>query len=164
MRHGKCCPQTRRLVLKRLDDAVRDGDNVVAVVRGSAVSNDGSIKAGYTAPGVAGQRNCIIEAMSMANAVPDDVSYVECHATATNIGDAIEIRGLSEAYTALGPNTQPKALGSIKGNIAHANCAAGMSVHMSIHISMHMSIHLYICLYTCLYTCLLAAISPFDTN
>jgi 3-oxoacyl-(acyl-carrier-protein) synthase/acyl carrier protein len=125
------------VVLKRLDDALRDGDHVWAVLRGSAISNDGSIKAGYTAPGVAGQRRCVSAAMRMAEVTAHDVSYVECHATATNIGDAIEIRALADAFNTLKPNDTPTALGSIKGNIGHANCAAGITGFIKAALCLH---------------------------
>ena len=117
------------VLLKRSADAARDGDTVYALVRGYGISNDGAVKAGYTAPAAAGQRLAITEAMDMAGVRAEDVSYVECHATATNIGDAIELRGLSDAFAARARGKEKAfcALGSIKGNIGHANCAAGLS-------------------------------------
>ena len=127
------------VVLKRLDLAVQDGDVIYSVLRGSAVTNDGAIKAGYTAPGVNGQKSCISTAMLQAEVTASEVSYVECHATATNIGDAIEIRGLSEAFKLVGPNDTPTALGSVKGNIAHANCAAGVTGFIKASLCLHHS-------------------------
>ena len=120
------------IVLKVLNDAVEDGDNIRAVLIGSAVTNDGGQKAGYTAPAAAGQRSAIVAAHNAAGVGARDISYVECHATATNIGDAIELRGLTDAFgqsiDATDPNTkQFCAIGSVKGNIGHANCAAGLT-------------------------------------
>ena len=87
--------QVGAVLLKRTEDAELDGDTVWALIRGYGISNDGAVKAGYSAPAAAGQRLAIIAAMEMANVYAEDVSYVECHATATNIGDAIELRGLT---------------------------------------------------------------------
>jgi len=106
---------------------------VWAVVRGTAVTNDGrSQKAGFAAPSAAAQAAAVRRAMREARVSPRDVSYVECHATATNIGDGIEVHGLLDAFRTEGGEVGAGeagwcALGSIKGNIGHANCAAGLS-------------------------------------
>jgi acyl transferase domain-containing protein/surfactin synthase thioesterase subunit/non-ribosomal peptide synthetase component F/acyl carrier protein len=119
------------VVLKRLDDAVRDGDHIWAVLAGFGVSNDGRMKAGYTAPSAWAQAQCISDAITMAGIGSQQVSYVECHATATHIGDAIEIKGLHDAFTWHrgdgAPRTARCRIGSVKGNIGHANCAAGIT-------------------------------------
>ena len=120
------------VVLKVLDDAVEDGDNIVALLSGSSVTNDGSVKAGYTAPAASGQRAAIVAAQKAAGVTARDVSYVECHATATNIGDGIELRGLTDAFASSIDKDDPEsrqfcAIGSVKGNIGHANCAAGLT-------------------------------------
>eukprot|EP00041_Stephanoeca_diplocostata_P017327 m.347085 g.347085 ORF g.347085 m.347085 type:complete len:2908 (+) comp20667_c0_seq20:342-9065(+) len=148
------------VVLKRLSDAEADGDFVWSVISGAAVTNDGSMKAAYTAPSASAQARAIAEAQRQARVDPIDVTYVECHATATLLGDGIELSGLSDAFNAnvvdavtgdtkavaaaatgnvpLTPaqscSTSPDcpqqptvALGSIKGNIGHANCAAGIT-------------------------------------
>jgi len=115
------------VVLKRLDDALADGDTIHAVILGSAINNDGADKVGYTAPGVSGQRAVILEAQSVAQVHPDDISYIEAHGTGTPLGDPIEIQALTQAFRA---NTQRKAycaIGSIKTNIGHADAAAGIS-------------------------------------
>lgn len=115
------------LVLRRMDDTA---DNLVyGKMLGFAVSNDGGQKAGYAAPSSSGQSRAIMTAMQMMNEDPWSISYVECHATGTKIGDGIEIRGLVNSFTQAGGSKGSKevqvALGSVKGNIAHANCAAG---------------------------------------
>lgn len=119
------------VVLKRLDDAIEDGDHVWAVLSGFGVSNDGRMKAGYTAPSARAQAQCISDAISMAGIDSAQISYVECHATATHIGDAIEIKGLLDAFTShhggAGLPTGSCSIGSVKGNIGHANCAAGIT-------------------------------------
>lgn len=113
------------VVLKRLSDAVRDGDSIRAVIRGSALNNDGSDKVGYLAPSVGGQARVIAEALDLAGVAPDDVSYVEAHGTGTLIGDPIEIEALVQAF---GPEVEKQscAIGSVKSNIGHAGEAAGM--------------------------------------
>ena len=113
------------VLLKRLSDALRDGDQIRAVIRGSAINNDGSDKVGYLAPSVAGQTRVISEALDLAGVAPDDVSYIEAHGTGTLIGDPIEITALIEAF---GPDVQRQscAIGSVKSNIGHAGEAAGM--------------------------------------
>lgn len=119
------------VVLKRLDLAEADGDLILAQLIGVGMSNDGRMKAGYTAPNAQAQSRCIVQALEMANVQPAQLSYVECHATATLIGDAIELKGLTDAFHqatgALKPKAGSCALGSVKGNIGHANCAAGIT-------------------------------------
>ena len=83
------------VVLKRLDEALAEGDNVLAVVKGSALNNDGALKASYTAPSVDGQAEVIAMAHAMAGVEPESISYVEGHGTATPLGDPIEVAGLT---------------------------------------------------------------------
>jgi acyl transferase domain-containing protein/thioesterase domain-containing protein/acyl carrier protein len=113
------------VILKRLSDAVRDGDCIRAVIRGSALNNDGSDKVGYLAPSVGGQARVIAEAIDLAGVAPEDISYIEAHGTGTLIGDPIEIAALVQAF---GPEVQEQscAIGSVKSNIGHAGEAAGM--------------------------------------
>ncbi|MDG4767695.1 AMP-binding protein [Solwaraspora sp. WMMD406] len=129
------------VVLKRLDDAIADGDHVWAVLTGFGVSNDGRMKAGYTAPSASAQARCISDAMSMAGVTAEQISYVECHATATHVGDAIELAGLREAFDrhrdGAGPTTGSCAIGSVKGNIGHANCAAGITGLIKAVLCLH---------------------------
>jgi acyl transferase domain-containing protein/acyl carrier protein len=114
------------VVLKRLEQALADNDKIHAVIRGSAINNDGSEKVGYTAPSVNGQAAVIAEALAVAGLDPNSISYVETHGTGTELGDPIEIAALSEVYRAR-TQTTPCAIGSAKGNIGHLNTAAGIA-------------------------------------
>ena len=114
----------------RLEDALEDGDHIWSLLSGFDVTNDGRQKAGYAAPSANAQAAAIVGAMDMAGVSLEQISYVECHATATHVGDAIELQGLSEAFQATAERQGSLyrcALGSVKGNIGHANCAAGIS-------------------------------------
>ena len=115
------------VVLKRLADAVADGDRVYAVIRGSAINNDGSIKVGYTAPSVEGQATVIAEAIAMAGVTADDLSYVETHGTGTKLGDPIEIAALTQAFRTTTDRKQFCAVGSLKTNVGHLDAAAGVA-------------------------------------
>ncbi|CCH32068.1 beta-ketoacyl synthase N-terminal-like domain-containing protein [Actinosynnema sp. NPDC047251] len=112
------------VVLKRLADAVRDGDHVHAVILGSAVNNDGSDKIGFTAPSTTGQVAVLDEALAVAGVDRDTVQYVEAHGTATPLGDPIEARALAEVF---GTRAEPGVLGSVKGNVGHLDAAAGVT-------------------------------------
>ncbi|WP_051759120.1 type I polyketide synthase [Herbidospora cretacea] len=114
------------VLLKRLSDAVRDGDHVWAVIRGSAMNNDGALKVGYTAPSVVGQARVIADAMADAGVTGEDVSYVEAHGTATELGDPIEVAALTRAF---GPTEETGycPIGSVKTNVGHLDRAAGAS-------------------------------------
>ncbi|MGH7293497.1 MAG: type I polyketide synthase, partial [Polyangiaceae bacterium] len=118
---------TACVVLKRLADAERDGDNVLAVVRGSAINNDGDDKVGYLAPSVSGQARVVTEALAIAGTSADEISYVEAHGTGTRIGDPIEIAGLTQAFRASTERQRFCAIGSLKSNIGHAGEAAGVA-------------------------------------
>jgi acyl transferase domain-containing protein len=115
------------VLLKRLDDALRDGDHVYAVIRGSAVNNDGARKASYTAPGVEGQTHVLIDALAAADVEADSISYVEAHGTATDLGDSIELLALTQAYRAGTARVGFCALGSVKTNLGHLETAAGVA-------------------------------------
>jgi amino acid adenylation domain-containing protein len=112
------------IVLKRLDDAVRDNDHVYAVIKGAALNNDGSDKASFTAPSVRGQAEVIAMAQADAGVTPDQITYVEAHGTATPLGDPIEVEALTLAFGGK-TNGQHCAIGSIKSNIGHLTAAAG---------------------------------------
>ena len=114
-------------MLKRLDDAIRDGDHVWAVVKGSAINNDGAQKAGYLAPSVEGQARCIAEAQAVADITADTVDYVECHGTGTYLGDPIEVAALTEAFRETTDETGFCKIGSVKTNIGHLDTAAGVA-------------------------------------
>lgn len=114
------------VVLKRLDDALRDGDCIDAIVKGSAINNDGAAKVGFTAPSVAGQARAISEALAIAEVNLESIGYVEAHGTATPLGDPIEIAALSLAFS---PQKLPAvscAIGSVKSNVGHLDSAAGV--------------------------------------
>ena len=115
------------VVLKRLEDAINDGDHISAVIRGSASNNDGARKASFTAPGVEGQTNVLLEAMACAGVEPETISYIEAHGTATDLGDAIEILALTEAFRDSSKSGSRCALGSVKTNIGHLETAAGIA-------------------------------------
>ncbi|MGO4336965.1 amino acid adenylation domain-containing protein [Labrys sp. KB_33_2] len=115
------------VLLKRLEDALADGDHIYAVVRGSGVNNDGAAKVGYTAPSSDGQAAAIMMAHANAGIDPTSISYVECHGTATPLGDPIELAGLTKAFRATGDEgRQYCAIGSVKSNVGHLDAAAGV--------------------------------------
>ncbi len=113
------------VVLRRLEDALRDGDTVHAVILGSAVNNDGAVKIGYTAPGVEGQEAVIAAAHAAAGVTADEISYVEAHGTGTSLGDPIEVSALTRAFRRTTKKNGYCALGSLKTNIGHLDAAAG---------------------------------------
>ncbi|HEU5377686.1 MAG TPA: aminotransferase class III-fold pyridoxal phosphate-dependent enzyme [Ktedonobacteraceae bacterium] len=113
------------VLLKRYDDAVADGDTIYALIRGSAINNDGSTKVGFTAPSVDYQARVIEEALALAEIEADTITYVEAHGTGTPMGDPIEIAALTQAFDTTA--TQYCALGSVKTNIGHLDAAAGIA-------------------------------------
>ncbi|WP_167538366.1 SDR family NAD(P)-dependent oxidoreductase [Streptomyces albofaciens] len=116
------------VALRRLADARADGDRLYAVIKGSAVNNDGNDKLSYAAPGIPGQQAVIEAALRDAAVDPDTVGYVEAHGTATALGDAIEVTALNRAYRAAGATGRGTCrLGSVKANIGHADAAAGVA-------------------------------------
>ncbi|MCG8584747.1 MAG: amino acid adenylation domain-containing protein, partial [Pirellulales bacterium] len=114
------------VLLKRLDDALADGDPIHAVLRGAAINNDGSTKVGYAAPSVDGQSAVICEALRVAGVSADTISYVETHGTATPLGDPIEFRALRKAFESMGGMSRC-AIGSAKANIGHLESASGVA-------------------------------------
>jgi amino acid adenylation domain-containing protein len=116
------------VVLKRLSDALAAGDSIRAVIRGTAINNDGSLKVGYTAPSVDGQAAAIAAAQAVAGVSPDDIGYVEAHGTGTPLGDPIEIAALTRVFRAGGSRAAGScALGSLKTNLGHLDAAAGIA-------------------------------------
>jgi len=114
------------VVLKRLADALADGDTIYAVVKGSAVNNDGSVRVSYMAPSVSGQAEVIAMAQAIAGVEPESIGYVEAHGTGTLIGDPIEIAALTQAFRAGTDKKGFCAIGSVKPNIGHLDAAAGV--------------------------------------
>ncbi|MDC0711872.1 beta-ketoacyl synthase N-terminal-like domain-containing protein [Stigmatella sp. ncwal1] len=115
------------VVLKRLEDALADGDTIRAVILGAAVNNDGSSKVGYTAPSIDGQAEVIQMAQALAGVEPGSISYIEAHGTGTALGDAIEIAALKQAFRRAPRGKGFCAIGSVKSNFGHLNTAAGVA-------------------------------------
>ncbi len=115
------------VVLKRLADALADGDTIHAVIKGSATNNDGALKLGYTAPGVEGQLEVVAMAQAVAGIRGDAITYLEAHGTGTPLGDPVEVEALTEVFRAGTDRVGFCALGSIKTNIGHLDAAAGVA-------------------------------------
>ena len=113
------------VALKRMSDALADGDVIHAVILGSAANNDGRTRAGYTAPGVDGQAEVIELALGVAGVKPETVGYVECHATATALGDSIELAAMNRVFTQ--PGDAPCVLGTLKPSLGHLDRASGVA-------------------------------------
>lgn len=122
------------VVLKRLEEAIEEGDKIYAVIKGSAINNDGNAKPGYTSPSVKGQKRVIEKTLDIADVNADEIDFVECHGTATTIGDPIEVEALLQAFN---QNTGDKGksdehqshrcyIGSVKSNVGHLDAAAGV--------------------------------------
>ncbi|WP_179379314.1 non-ribosomal peptide synthetase/type I polyketide synthase [Jannaschia marina] len=112
------------VTLRRIEDALEDGDPIHAVIRGTGLNNDGSDKIAFTAPSVTGQAMAIAQAQGAAGIGPESIGYVECHGTGTPLGDPVEFEGLSQAFAGVAPGRT--ALGSVKANIGHCDAAAGV--------------------------------------
>jgi amino acid adenylation domain-containing protein len=125
------------VVLKRLADAIADGDHIYAVIKGFAINNDGGVKAGFTAPSEEGQAEVIALAQALANVEPESIQYVVTHGTGTPLGDPIEVAGLTRAFRM---GTQANgfcALTSIKSNIGHLDVAAGIAALIEAVLALH---------------------------
>ncbi|AKT41313.1 type I polyketide synthase [Chondromyces crocatus] len=123
------------VLLKRLDRALQDGDRIRAVIKGSAINNDGARKVGFTAPGFDGQTHVLAEALAVADVEPETLSYVECHGTGTPVGDPIEIRAMAEALRGAGGQGRC-AIGSVKTNFGHLESAAGVAGLIKVVLSL----------------------------
>ena len=115
------------VTLKRLADAIADGDTVYAVIRGTAINNDGSLKVGFTAPSVSGQTAAIEAALRAADVDPETIGYVEAHGTATALGDPAEVAALTKAFRRWTDKKGFCGIGSVKTNIGHLDAAAGVT-------------------------------------
>ncbi|MEA2175560.1 MAG: hypothetical protein QOD00_3152, partial [Blastocatellia bacterium] len=115
------------VVLKRIEDALADGDYIHAIIKGSAVNNDGSLKVGYTAPSVEGQAEVVAEACAMAGIEAETISYIEAHGTGTTLGDPIEMAALTQVFRAQTTRKSFCAIGSVKTNVGHLDTAAGVA-------------------------------------
>ncbi|WP_103334280.1 type I polyketide synthase [Pseudotabrizicola formosa] len=125
------------VVLRRAKEALRDGDHIWAILKGSAVNNDGAGKAGYLAPSVDGQARCIAEAQAVAGVTADSVSYVECHGTGTYLGDPIEVAALTAAFRETTDAVGTCRIGSVKTNIGHLDTAAGVASLIKVALALH---------------------------
>lgn len=123
------------VLLKPLEDAMQDGDHIYAVIKGTAVNNDGNRKVGFPAPSVKGQAEVIREALQVAQVEPSSVSYVEAHGSATPIGDPIEVEALTQAFSLT--EKQLCGIGSIKSNLGHVNIASGVAGLIKTVLSLH---------------------------
>jgi acyl transferase domain-containing protein len=126
------------VVLRRLRDAIEDGDTIYAVIKGAALNNDGSAKVGFTAPSVDGHARVISMAQMLGGIDPATISYIEAHGTGTALGDPIEIAGLTQAFRAGGADENGFcAIGSIKSNIGHLDIAAGVTGLIKTTLALH---------------------------
>ncbi|MEQ6248530.1 beta-ketoacyl synthase N-terminal-like domain-containing protein [Sulfitobacter sp. HNIBRBA3233] len=125
------------VALKRLSDAQADGDHIWAVIKGSAINNDGAAKAGYLAPSVDGQAQAIGLALAAAEVSADQIELVECHGTGTYLGDPIEVAALTEAYRKQTDRTGFCRIGSVKTNIGHLDTAAGVAGLVKAGLALH---------------------------
>jgi amino acid adenylation domain-containing protein len=125
------------VVLKRLADGLRDNDTIYAVIKGSAVNNDGAGKASFTAPSIGRQADVVVQALANAGIAPDTVSYVEAHGTGTPLGDPIEIEALTRAFRSGTSKTRYCAVGSLKSNVGHLEAAAGVAGLIKTVLSLH---------------------------
>jgi len=125
------------VALKRLSDAQADGDHVWAVIKGSAINNDGAAKAGYLAPSVDGQAAAIGLALDASGVPADQIELIECHGTGTYLGDPIEVAALTEAYRAQTDKVDFARIGSVKTNIGHLDTAAGVAGLVKATLALH---------------------------
>jgi iturin family lipopeptide synthetase A len=125
------------VVLKRLEDAMRDGDPVYAVIKGAALNNDGAHRVSFGAPGVEGQSEVIAQAHALAGVDAETISYVEAHGTATPLGDPIEIAALTKAFRQSTDARQFCAIGSVKTNVGHLDVAAGVTGLIKTALALH---------------------------
>src|SRR5436309_9016332 len=115
------------VTLKRLAEALEDEDHIYAVIRGSAINNDGSMRVSYTAPGLDGQSEVIAEALGHAGVAAESISYIEAHGTATKLGDAVELAAMKKAFGLQTDKRQFCAIGSVKPNVGHLDRASGVT-------------------------------------
>lgn len=125
------------VVLRRLEDAISDGDHIWAVLKGSAINNDGAVKASYLAPSVEGQAEAVSKAHAAAGIDASSVGYVECHGTGTYLGDPIEIAALTDAFRRSTDEADFCRIGSVKTNIGHLDTAAGVASFVKATLALH---------------------------
>jgi amino acid adenylation domain-containing protein len=125
------------VVLKRLDEAVNDGDQIYAVIKGVGLNNDGSQRVSFGAPGVEGQSEAVAMAQALAGVDPETITYIEAHGTATPLGDPIEVAGLTKAFRMGTQAKQFCAIGSVKTNVGHLDVAAGVAGLIKTSLALH---------------------------
>ncbi len=125
------------VALKRLSDAQADSDHIWAVIKGSAINNDGAAKAGYLAPSVDGQAQAIGKALQASGVPADQIELIECHGTGTYLGDPIEVAALTEAYREQTDKVDYARIGSVKTNIGHLDTAAGVTGLVKASLALH---------------------------
>ncbi len=125
------------VALKRLSDAQADGDHIWAVIKGSAINNDGAAKAGYLAPSVDGQAQAIGKALDASGVAADQIELIECHGTGTYLGDPIEVAALTEAYRTQTDKVDYARIGSVKTNIGHLDTAARVAGLVKASLALH---------------------------
>jgi len=125
------------VVLKRLEEAIADRDQIYAVVKGSAINNDGAMKVGYTAPSQEGQTKVIRAAQMMAEVEPETITYMEAHGTGTALGDPIEVAAMTQAFRMTTDRNQFCAIGSVKTNVGHLDAAAGITGFIKTVLALH---------------------------
>src|SRR5262249_13750473 len=123
------------VILKRLSDAIRDGDRVLAIIRGSAVSHDGP-SSGFTVPNPHSQEDLIREALHNAGVSPEEIDYVEAHGTGTALGDPIEMEALAAVFGPGRLQSKNLTVGSVKSNIGHSESAAGVAGLIKLVLSL----------------------------
>jgi amino acid adenylation domain-containing protein len=124
------------VLLKRVEDAIADGDHIYALLLGAGVNNDGSEKIGYAAPSSKGQAEAVTLAHAIAGVDAGSIDYVECHGTGTPLGDPIEVNALAEAFVQGQPRANRCLLSSVKGNIGHVDVAAGIAGFIKATLSL----------------------------
>src|SRR5262249_18138494 len=125
------------VLLKESSAAMADGDHIYAVIRGSAINNDGADKVSYTASSVTGQARAMVEAISLSGISPDDIGYVECHGTGTIVGDPLEVEGLTRPFRTKTKRCGFCAIGSVKTNIGHLEQTAGVASLIKAVLALH---------------------------
>lgn len=149
--NGRCCPYDQEangfvpgtgvgvVVLKRLDEAIEDGDHIYAAIKGFDINNDGARKVSYSAPSVEAQTEVILGAQQLAGFDPKTITYIEGHGTATKVGDIIETKALKEVFQEI-KEKKHCVLGSVKGNIGHLDAAAGVASLIKVALSIERGI------------------------
>ncbi|GAA3625087.1 non-ribosomal peptide synthetase [Flavivirga jejuensis] len=125
------------IMMKKTENAIKDGDNIYGIIRGVGINNDGADKAGFYAPSVNGQIDVIQKVLNKTNINPDSICYVESHGTGTKLGDPIEVAALTDVYTRYTTTKQYCGIGSVKPNIGHLDTAAGLAGCIKLVLSLH---------------------------